>query len=98
MKKPARIQRFVLILALGSLSVTQAQQKLSGSYTMTIASQIVAQEKFTLLLDPSGSLEAEADVESGVNKIHTVTKATKTGPKSFSFTVPNQAEIGRAHV
>src|SRR5436309_2761339 len=91
MKISIRIQMFVLMLALGSLSVARGQQKLSGSYTMTIASQIVAQEKFTLLLDPSGSLEAEADVESGVNKIHTVTKATKTGPKSFSFTVPNQA-------
>src|SRR5439155_8684080 len=91
MKISIRIQMFVLMLALGSLSVARGQQKLSGSYTMTISSQIVAQEKITLMLDPCGSLEAEADVESSVNKIHTVTKATKTGPKSFSFTVPNRA-------
>jgi len=35
MKISIRIQMFVLMLALGSLSVARGQQKLSGSYTMT---------------------------------------------------------------
>jgi len=86
-----RIQMFVLILALGSVSVAQGQQKLSGSYTMTIASQIISQETFTITVDATGAIEAQADVESGPNKIHTVTKATKTRPQSFAFTVPNKA-------
>ena len=91
MKSSTRIQMFVLILALGSLSVTQAQQKLSGSYTMTIGPQIASQETFTITVDASGAIEAQADVQSGPNKIHSVTKATKERPQSFAFTVPNRA-------
>jgi len=92
MKISIRIQMFALILALGSLSVTQAQQKLSGSYTMTIGPQMIAQETFTITLDANGGMEAEADVQSGPNKVHTVTKATKAGPQSFAFTVPDQPD------
>ena len=92
MKISIRIQMFALILALGSLS-TQAQQKLSGSYTMTIGPRIVSQETFTITVDASGAIEAQADVEPGPNKIHTVTKATKAGPQSFAFT--HGAKLGR---
>src|SRR5207302_8722602 len=89
MKISIRIQMFALILALGSLSVTQPQQKLSGSYTMTIGPQMIAQETFTITLDANGGMEAGADVQSGPNKVHTVTNQTKAGPQPFAFPGPD---------
>ncbi len=91
MKISIRIQMFVLIFALGSLSVTSAQQKLSGAYTTSIASQKIAEETYTVTMDAtSGAIEAQADVQAGLNKVHAVTKATKNGPQSFAFTLPDK--------
>jgi dipeptidyl aminopeptidase/acylaminoacyl peptidase len=88
MTRLIRLSVFIILL-LSAFSIAYGQQKLTGSYTMIVSGQIVSNEKYTVTVDEKGNIEAEGDVEAGPNKIHTITKATKTRPQSFAFTLAN---------
>lgn len=89
MKRLIHTSLFILIGSCFSLGY--GQQKLSGSYNMIISRQIVSHEDFTITVAENGDIQAEADVDSGPNKLHTITKASKLKPESFQFTLPNHA-------
>jgi uncharacterized protein len=78
----------IFFLAVGSL-VVQAQQKLSGSYVMTINGLTATNESFTLTIQQDGAADAEADIQAGNNSTHTSTKTTKAGPQSFVLSITN---------
>lgn len=92
MTKAIRIATLVLLSAFANV-VVQAQQKISGSYTMSLGGQPVSEEKFTLTINADGSITAEADLKAGANLNHIVTTATRTAPRSFELTVANQGGI-----
>ena len=92
MNTPIRTIAVIFVLAVGSVLV-QAQQKLSGSYTMTINSLTATKESFTFTMQQDGAIAGEADIQAGNNSTHTTTKTTKGGLESFVLSIANLPAI-----